>query len=464
MHELAQHVLQYVKRHSLVRPGDRIGAAVSGGADSLALFRILLELRGDLGVSLCVLHFNHQLRGEESDADEKFVKELADRSRIQFQSSGQDVKLYAMKNGLSTEAAARHLRYEYFKQLIADGLVKRVATAHTLDDQAETVLLRAVRGTGTAGLAGIYPKVTEPGGAIIRPLLGVRRLAIENYLNEINQRWREDRSNRDLRHTRNRVRHGILPRLERNFNPSVRESLADTAEIARAEEEYWDAEVAKAMPDLVRGHGDKFSLRIDQLCKLPLALQRRMIRSVALNQGFRLEFRHVEEILEVCSGAKKSAVLPQGRSATRTFSGELVFTLQGESIADYEHVLAVPGQTYIEALPARFEVLLVSGTDGYPAEHLFDEGLLDKELVVRNWRAGDRFWPAHTKAPKKVKELLQERHITGSERKLWPVVVSGRDVLWMRGFSRPQAWQAQPGSTRAILIREVAAIDDPASL
>src|SRR6185369_14526205 len=149
----------YIRRHELIRAGDRVGLAVSGGADSVALLRLMLDLRGDLGVGLSVLHFNHQLRGAESDADEHFVSELAARHKLQFLSAAGNVKQYAAKQGLSIEAAARYLRYEYFSGLLRDGAMNRIATAHTLDDQAETVLLRAVRGAGTAGLAGIYPQV-----------------------------------------------------------------------------------------------------------------------------------------------------------------------------------------------------------------------------------------------------------------------------------------------------------------
>jgi tRNA(Ile)-lysidine synthase len=163
----------------------------------------------------------------------------------------------------------------------------------------------------------------------------------------------------------------------------------------------------------------------------------------------------VEDVLAVCAGAKTTTALPKGWSAIRQ-DDQVRFEIGEESISDYEHAIGVPGSVDVQALGSSFEALLISDLSGYPAEHLFDAALLDKELVVRNWRAGDRFWPAHSKAPKKIKELLQERHITGSQRKLWPVVVSSDEVLWMRGFPRPQAWQCKPGATRAVLIREVA--------
>jgi tRNA(Ile)-lysidine synthase len=453
--DLAQHVLGYIRRHELIRAGDRVGLAVSGGADSVALLRLMLELRGDLGVGLSVLHFNHQLRGAESDADEHFVSELAARHKLQFLSAAGNVKQYAAKQGLSIEAAARYLRYEYFSGLLRDGAMNRIATAHTLDDQAETVLLRAVRGAGTAGLAGIYPQVlvSECDGSMIRPLLGSHRKHIESYLHELDQPWREDGSNRDLRHARNRLRHGIMPRLARSLNPSVHESLADMAEIARAEEEYWTKEVAKALPEVLRVAGQ---IQVNQLRRFPLALQRRLVRAAAETVGLRLDFRHVEDVLGVCDGRTKAAPMPKGWLARRA-GDELRFGIDDAQAVDYESVLTVPGTTNVDALGSTFTVVLVTEPlDGYPAEHLFDAALLNKELVVRNWRAGDRFWPSHTKGPKKIKELLQDRHVSGPDRKLWPVIVSGLDVLWMRGFLCPAAWQCKPGASRAVLIREVA--------
>jgi tRNA(Ile)-lysidine synthase len=422
----------------------------------VALLRLMLELRGELGSALSVIHLNHQLRGAESDDDEEFVRQLAHRHQLQFLAESTNAKTYALEEGLSLEAAARHVRYKYFHRLVRQGVVSGVATAHTLDDQAETVLLRAVRGAGTAGLAGIYPRlaVHKSEGSIIRPLLAIRRREIERYLSQLQQPWREDHSNRDLRHTRNRVRHGIIPRLERHLNPSVRESLADMAEIARVEEEYWSNQVAKALPEVL---GDSCAIRLKPFAALGPALQGRVLRAMAQTLGLRLEFGHVEDILEVCRDHRTSAAaLPHGWLVTRSAKDELRFARKEEQLEDYQGVLSVPGETNIAALDTRFEALLLADPAGYPPEHLFDEALLNKELLVRNWRAGDRFWPAHTKAPKKIKELLQDRHVTGAERKLWPIVAHGQDVLWMRGFPRPLAWQSRPGATRAVLIREIA--------
>jgi tRNA(Ile)-lysidine synthase len=466
---LAQSVLEFIRKHGLLKAGDRVGVAVSGGADSVALLRLLLELQPEIGIVLSVVHFNHKLRGEESDADERFVAELAQRHKLELHCGNGDVAKHAAEKHQSLETAGREMRYAYFCRLLQEGRLDRIATAHTLDDQAETVLLRMARGAGTRGLAGIYPQLSvassqfseraqgcslREGPFIVRPLLGVRRRDLESYLKTLGQNWREDASNRDLRHARNRVRHGILPRLERNLNPAVREALAETAEIARAEEAYWEQEVDRLLP-MIWNSTEK-CLRLGSLLALPLALQRRVVRAATESLGLRLEFRQVEEILAVGSGVAKSAALPEGWTVA-TIKGKLCFrTARAEECSDYEYSLPIPGKIEVLEAGSRFAALLVpvDASEGYNPENFLDPAVLAGELQVRNWRAGDRFWPAHTKAPKKIKELLQERHVEGLERKLWPVVVSGDEIVWVRGFATPARLRVKNGAQEAVVILE----------
>jgi tRNA(Ile)-lysidine synthase len=463
---LQQSVLEYVRKYELLKAADRVGVAVSGGADSVALLRLLLELRKEVGIVLSVVHFNHKLRGSESDDDERFVAELAQRHKLQLHSQSGDVALHAAEKHLSLETAARDMRYRYFQGMLLECGLNRIATGHTLDDQAETVLLKIVRGAGGRGLAGIYPRLpvlrsqfSDGTASIVRPLLAIRRRDLEAYLLALGQDWREDKSNRDLRHMRNRVRHGILPRLERYLNPAVREAFAETAEIARSEEEYWEKDVARALPQVWDPKDAGGVLSLSAFADFPLALQRRVVRAASESLGMRLDFHHVEEVLALGSahvGPAKSTMLPDGWVVSRN-KGELRFEMQSDTPrkVDYEYRLPVPGSVDVPETESRFEAVLVSGNAaaGYNPEDLLDRALLASDLGVRNWRAGDRFWPAHTKGAKKIKELLQERRVAGLERQLWPVVVSGSDVIWVRGF--PASRQLRPRSQEAVLIREV---------
>jgi tRNA(Ile)-lysidine synthase len=466
VHKLAQSAVAYIRKHDLLRPGDRVGIAVSGGADSVALLRLMIELQDELGIVLSVVHLNHKLRGAQSDADEQFVCSLARSNKLEIIAESRDVKALSAEKKLSLEAAAREARYEFFRRILLSG-VNRVATAHTLDDQAETVLLKLTRGAGTRGLAGIYPKKAvshQPSAisknqpdldhdvkTIVRPLLGSRRSQLREYLAEVGQAWREDASNQDLRHTRNRIRQEILPLLEQKVNPAVCETLAESAEIARAEEEYWVKEIDRFLPEIwsANEHGGELKLSSRSL---PLALLRRLLRAAAENLGIALEFRQVEEILGDGSG-DGSSVLP-GQWTVTQHSHIVTFTRARQTASEYEYELPVPGKVSVAEAEIVLETFVPDGSDlSHKGDDFVHSHFAQHKWVVRNWRPGERFWPAHTKEPKKIKELLQDRHITGEEKQRWPVIACGDDIIWMKQFGVCQDFQANGGD--GVLIREI---------
>jgi tRNA(Ile)-lysidine synthase len=579
VHELAECVLTHIGREELLRAGDRVGVAVSGGIDSVALLHLLLELRRELGLVLSVVHFNHKLRGADSDADQEFVANLAREHGLEFYCASGDVAALAAQEHSGTEAAARELRYEFFGRLLGSGessnedtatsgaeaqnldtlnrsagstappkgedpqglkpesarqfigtaeaasfqshsqetvsrsTLDKIVTGHTLDDQAETVLMRLIRGTGLRGLGGIYPRILiehekdEGHGEIIRPLLGTRRQELEQYLLNLKLPWREDSTNSEDKFTRNRVRKLVLPLLERGFNPAVVESFSELAEIARDEEDYWDNEISGwlgtvvqwSQPEWTRGipglddlistaplvqiqpsrpkvADPELLARLEQpgpalmnasvsrpwLLTEPRAVQRRVVKAIGEQAGIPLEFKHVEEILRFASQdgpSGKELSLPLGWKLSREREA-LVFVTpdlrRQERIPDYEYFLPVPGRTVIPELGVVIEAFLADSASQlaeYNQRDLLRAELLRQPLLVRNWRAGDRFWPAHTKAPKKVKELLQGKHLSQAERRLWPVVVSGDEIVWMRGFPVPDLLRARPDQ-EGMLIRD----------
>jgi tRNA(Ile)-lysidine synthase len=354
--------------------------------------------------------------------------------------------------------------------------VNRVATAHTLDDQAETVLLKLTRGAGTRGLAGIYPKKavnktavsrqpsaiskdqSEPDHhvrSIVRPLLGSRRSQIREYLAEIGQTWREDASNQDLRHTRNRVRQEILPLLEQKVNSAVCETLADSAEIARAEEAYWAKEVNRFLPEIWSASDRGGTLKLSSR-SLPLALRRRLLRTAAENLGIALEFRHVEEILGDGSG-EGSSNLSDEWTVTRQ-GGVINFRQGSHNVFEYQYELPVPGKVSVAEAGIVLETS-VPDASGRPHkdDDLVHSRFAQYKWVVRNWRPGERFWAAHTKEPKKIKELLQDRHITGEEKQRWPVIACGDEIIWLSGFGVRREFQAN--GSDGVLIREIQRTD-----
>ena len=574
---LAERALEHIRREELLRPGDRVGVAVSGGIDSVALLRLLLELRNELGIVVSVVHFNHQLRGAESDADQEFVAKLARELDLEFYSASGNTARVAAKEHSGLEAAARELRYGFFGELLGpedesedsstsgaktqnlesanrsaesaappQGFPQRlkpnslihgtaeavpfpvpitppashvtlnkIATGHTLDDQAETVLMRLIRGTGMRGLGGIYPRILiehddgEGHAEIIRPLLNIRRRDLQQYLADLKQPWREDPTNADSKFTRNRVRKLVMPLLEREFNPAVAENFAELAEIARDEEDYWENEISGWLGTVVQwtepewtrglpGFGGTESLvqinlsqpkpspellrRIQEsespimnasvsrpwLLTEPKAVQRRVLKAIGEQAGIPLEFKHIEEILRFAAEdgpAGKELSLPLGWKIVREPQAILFVTpdlRQGQPAGDYEYPLLVPGRTVVSEVGEVIEALRIAPgnwSPEYNSEQLLRADLIAERLTVRNWRAGDRFWPAHTKAPKKVKELLQEQHVAQPKRRLWPVAVSGDEIVWVRGFPVPALWRAEAGQ-EAILIREARAVVD----
>jgi tRNA(Ile)-lysidine synthase len=497
VHSLAERLLKAIRKQGLVRAGDRVAAAVSGGADSVALLCLLLELRAELGIVVSVAHVNHKLRGKESDEDERFVSELARQHGLalyvrEARVDGRHSSKVGPEKSSGIEAAARELRYGFFRELAREGRVAKIATAHTLDDQAETVLQRIFRGTGIRGLAGIHPRIIfeEQGrafGEVLRPLLGFRREALREFLRERGQSWREDSSNRDDAFLRNRLRHRLLPIIGEEFGGAAIEHMSELAEIARAEEEHWErghseitaqltsgakakSNKAKQRPDSRRQPDSRraASLPVTALLALSLAAQRRLVY-VWLEANvaeLSISFRLIEEVLELARGAAGQRLeLTTGHTLRVTRQrGRKELLLESETAdegkaADYEYALAVPGAVEVPELGAWIEARLVEAGSVPEGERgrLLDLERVPKEVLIRNWRAGDRYWPAHTSTARKVKELLGNRHAAGAEKKLWPVAVAeGCGLVWMRGFAVPAAFRVPSGAVKAIWIREIA--------
>ena len=357
---------------SLLPAGERVCVAVSGGADSVALLLAFGEAnaeKGSLGIVLSAVHVQHGLRGEEAAADEQFVRELCGRLAVPLAVFRVDTPARQAEEREGIEEAARNLRYEVFRGLLESGKADAVTTAHTLDDQAETVLMKLLRGAWTEGLGGISPVVEAQGsgirdqgsgirdqggkGRMVRPMLGVRRAEVEAFLRGREQPWREDSSNRDLALTRNRVRHELMPML-RSFNPGIDIALARLSEVARDEEAFWAGEVARLLPALllpgkpVRGGGRAVgtgvggaacALELERLRPLAPALQRRVIRAAARTLGSRLSADDTARLLVLAglandAGSRAKAGsrldLPRGFRAERS-ARELRFWRQPEA-------------------------------------------------------------------------------------------------------------------------------------
>src|SRR5271157_2057579 len=313
---LLARIARFIERHAMFRAGQTAGVAVSGGADSVCLLHILLDLAPRWDLRLRVLHLNHNLRGEDSRADAAFVAALANRLGLPVTVGEAD---FSVTPG-NLEQAAREARLNFFRQRMAGGEVDCVALGHTLSDQAETVLFRFLRGAGSAGLAGIRP-VTA--GRIVRPLLEVDRAEVEDFLRERGIAWREDASNADPRFARNRIRRELFPQLVRDWNPALAQTLAQTADWARAEESWWEREVDRLAGGLLVRRGGAVLLQAGPLNALPLAAGRRLVRraiETAKGDLRGVNFGHIGSILDLASSPRgHGCVQAPGLAVLRSF-------------------------------------------------------------------------------------------------------------------------------------------------
>lgn len=433
----------------------RVGVGVSGGADSVALMCALADRSRELGIVLHAAHLHHGLRGAEADADLEFCRELAGRLGLPFHEARVDTAAESRRapkanselgEGISSdsiEGTARRLRYAWFRKLMTEVPLDAVVTAHTLDDQAETVLAKFLRGAWTEGLSGIHPAFDFPEGQILRPLLQTSRSEVEAFLGERKQVWREDSTNRHLTFTRNRIRHELLPQLE-SWNPQLRAHLAQMAELARDEEAWWQGEIARVAPEVilrgrpVRGGGrasttaDGIALDLVRLGVEPIAVQRRVLRYAAEQLDASPDFDATESMRELAATGRagQKLELAQGVRAERTHR-ELRITrepstpMKADSKEASRYECVIPGVLEAPAFGCRIRVDLRA-----PSQRLEQA---DQRAVLRTWKPGDRVHLRYSSGPRKVKEVLERMKVTGEERTCWPVVEIAGRIAWMRG-------------------------------
>lgn len=430
-----------IRRHALLAPDDTVLAAVSGGADSVALLFGLLELRAELGITVVAAHLDHGLRGAAGIADRTFVEVLARRFDVPcITESG------AVPPG-NVEAEARRLRYAFLERA-ADALgATKIATGHTRDDQAETVLLRLVRGAGPRGLGGIRPRR----GRIVRPLLRCDRIQVRGFLVEHGLEWRRDASNFDTAFERTRIRHGFLPALARELNPRLAATLADLADLMREEDRVLDRLAAAGARQSV--------LAIPMLEALERPLARRAVRIWwrGHGSGRRLGRGHVEAIVGLAlrpTGGGEIAV-PGGRVVRDR--RELRFVGERATAAREAWQIALSAGAAVTTpggWSLRFETVpRAEAPAPDDATCVADADRLSGALVVRNRRLGDRLRAVGLAGHTTLKRLFSARGIPRHERGDHPVVVCGDEVLWVPGGGRSDAALIGPDTVRCHVIR-----------
>ncbi len=446
------------RKHPFARAGDRVGAAVSGGPDSILMLDFLARMAGDAGFQLAVVHFNHHLRGAESNEDESFVRELAERYGVPFFRGEARVAEEACKRRRNLEATAREFRYRYFLGLIRQGKVDKVATAHTLDDQAETVLLHILRGTGTRGLGGIHRSL---GNEVVRPFLGLTRAEIEQEIRKRDLHFRVDATNLDTRFRRNKVRRELLPLLAKEYNPEIKRLLSELATRAREDEAWLDQQAReRAGAWRLREDGAEKISRT-ALRNMPLALARRVLRQMLSEVAGSLTgvtHRHIEAVYQFAleSQSGKKMQLQRGLAARIEFDWLILSKDTGnEKPPEYVYIVDVPCKIEVPEIGLSMTFKIVGAKDS-------DRGYNDREwpnldplkmparLTLRNWRPGDRYCPSGSQKSVKVKELFRRRRVPLGERSHRPVLDSEKGIVCVRGL--PAAAWAAGGKKRGRIL------------
>ena len=437
-----------------------VGVAVSGGPDSVALLHALRDLIG--ARPFAVLHVNHCLRGSESDSDEEFVRGLAASLGCGFHVRRCDLSTAGAGGGGNLEQEGRRCRYRFFREAVAAGICGTVATGHTRSDQAETVLFRLLRGAAGTGLGGIWPVHERQ---VVRPMLDVSRAEVLEYLRCRGIAWREDASNASQAFARNRLRHELLPALRRDWNPGVERVLANTADWAVEEERFWRPRIAELRDGCVREEAGGLVLEVDAVRSLHVAEQRRLIGSVVASPllGARSpDFGHIEAVRALVLGRPGSGSVDlRGVRAVRSFGAVLLRSRGADRVLDYDLPLPVPGRVQV---PGGAETTVRTRlVDESASKPLYTESgldLLDWERVpgplrLRNWRAGDQYWPSGQRSTRRVRELFQRARVSAWRRVGWPVVTSMDRIVWVREFGPAADLAPRTGCRQLLAVDEL---------
>jgi tRNA(Ile)-lysidine synthase len=452
---LPPRVARTIREQKLFEPGDTIIVAISGGADSTALLDLLSRLPG-FSPRLVAAHLNHCLRGPESDRDEAFVRSLAARYRIPLECRRVDVKEYSQREQLNLEDAGRRTRIAFFDELRHTWQATAVALAHHADDQAETVLMRLLRGAGPSGLAGMSYR---NGRGFIRPLLGLSRAELVTYLTERNLTWREDASNQDTTFLRNRIRHELLPLLE-GYNPAIRERLATTAAVLSDEQVLLNHLTRRIVDQSCTADGDTLACPVPTLAEQPPALRRRVFRLLLERLAGNLNHfsnRHIAALEHLLESSRPNAALnlPQGITALREYGTLLLQRKSAKGLPAAAGELEITGVgQYL--LPGGASLTLTSVAAPAEVEPLAaDTALFDPDHSpfpwrVRMFRNGDRIIPFGMTGSKKVKELFIDAKVPRSKRCTTPLLFCGDTLMWVCGLRTSQRARLDDTSTRAI--------------
>lgn len=446
-----------ISRYKMFESGGRVIAAVSGGPDSVCLLDILREIRDDLGIELVVAHFDHGLRPGEDEDETRFVESLAGSLGLPFETGKAGSGMGPGEPSL--EEKARHARYGFLEAVKEKFSAQKIAMGHNLNDQAETVIMRLLRGSGLSGLAGIPPCREEE---IVRPLIEITRGEIESYIEKRRLEYMTDSSNLETRHLRNRIRFDLLPQLRR-YQPRIVELLGQTADIMRRDDECLKAVAEQWVRDMAENKDNReVQIPLSAFRELPQGLRNRVIRVVLRMTGGglrRVSSRHIEAVNRVAMGKRPQAFvnLPNRLIAKRLYD-HLIITTAGDKVpTDFHYSLKGPGTFRLESPGCTISLketdkraLVYTGISRWTA--FLNADKLTYPLIVRNFRPGDRFVPFGMSGHKKLKDFFIDLKIPSEGRARIPVLVCQDNVVWVCGLRIDDRFRVTPGNRKVLKI------------
>ncbi len=445
-------VEKYIIGHQLIVPGDLVVTGVSGGPDSVVLLHMLLQLQESLGFRIHVAHLHHGLR-QEADLDQSLVEDMCRDWQVPFSWRRVDVAKMARSTGMSVEEAGREVRYRFMDELCQELGGNKIATAHHRGDQAETVLLHLIQGTGAGGLQGILPQR----GRIIRPLLEITQTEIMEYLNENDLPYRIDSSNYDNNYLRNRIRWELLPFLEDRFNPGMVDVLCRLAAVMKEENYYWDQQIKEAIDEVVtEGPGASLVARAEAIQKMPKAMQRRLVHHLLHQAGAsRVNWDDVERVLDLMSrqGSNRRVPVSGGKWIRKSYD-MLEFGVEKPTEDSFCYRLLVPGQIEIKEIGLQVTTSLLAEQPRVPDQTaVFDWERLKKPLFVRSRYPGDRFQPSGLGGSKKLSKYLIDEKIPFAERNRIGILASDEEIYWVIGYRQDERGRVSKNTRKFLEVR-----------
>ncbi len=465
---LIENVERTIQRHKMLQAGDRVLVALSGGPDSICLLNVLEQLAPRYPLTICVAHFDHRLREEASERDARFAKRIAGRKGLAFATSSADVAAYANEHKFSLEDAGRRLRYEFLQRVARSFGSNKVAVGHTADDQAETVLMRLIRGAGPRGLAGIPPvrRLGGPAGPeIIRPLIEAWRADIMRYLRTRKLSYQKDCSNESAEFLRNKIRLELIPKLEKEYNPRIKHRLAGAALALAAENDFIESE-ARLLAEVITIEKKPSWVVFDAVAlgslhpalrnRIALALARLAKRDVPM-----IETLHYEQADALIRSGGGRLDLPGGLRLEIS-EGVGLISEMGKQPAKIRRTFEVPlgGAVFIHELNLRVKTRILSAVKSpfrlarmcTPNRQYFDLDAVRLPLEVRLRRRGDSFRPLGSRGSKKLKDFFIDKKTPRFLRDSVPLLLSGGKIMWVMGHAIDEKYKLKPGSGAALRV------------